>query len=73
MRFTLIKFRRTREKGKRSIKYFAEQLDITRQHYSDIESGKSNPSFGLMERFYEVFEDELIGPYSDMWLLWKKE
>jgi len=72
MRFNLIKFRKTREKGKKSIIYFSKQLGITRQHYSDIESGKSNPSFGLMERFYEVFEDELIDEYSDMWLLWKK-
>lgn len=73
MRFNLIKFRKTRGKGRRSIKYFADQLDITRQHYTDIESGKSNPSFGLMEKFYETFETELIDDYSDMWLLWKKE
>ena len=66
MRFNLIKFRKTREKGKRSITYFAEQLGITRQHYSNIENGLSDPSFGLMKRFSEIFE------YDDIWELFKK-
>lgn len=69
IRINLIKFRKTREKGKRSITYFAKQLEITRQHYSDIEKGNSNPSFGLMERFAKVFD----GQYKDIWELFKKE
>lgn len=69
IRINLIKFRKTREKGKRSINYFAEQLGITRQHYSDIEKGISNPSFKLMEKFAKVFE----GEYQDVWELFKKE
>lgn len=67
MRFNLIKFRKTREKGKNSMKYFAEQLEITRQHYADLENGVSNPSFGLMVKFEKVFGDE----FEDMWELWK--
>lgn len=69
IRINLIKFRKTRAKGKRSITYFAEKLGITRQHYSDIEKGMSNPSFKLMERFEKVFE----GEYQDIWELFKKE
>lgn len=66
IRINLIKFRKTREKGKTSITYFAEQLGITRQHYANIENGLSDPSFGLMKRFSEVFE------YDDIWELFKK-
>lgn len=67
MRFNLIKFRKTREKGKNSMKYFAEQLEITRQHYADLENGVSNPSFGLMVKFEKMFGDQ----FEDMWDLWK--
>jgi DNA-binding XRE family transcriptional regulator len=67
MRFELMKFRQTREKGKRSKKYFAEQLEITRQHYADLENGVSNPSYGLMVKFEEVFR----GQYEDIWEVWK--
>lgn len=67
MRFNLIKFRKTREKGKNSMKYFAEQLEITRQHYADLENGVSNPSFALMIKFEKVFGDQ----FDDMWELWK--
>ena len=68
LRINLIKFRKTREAGKRSITYFADVLGITRQHYTDIENGKSNPSFGLMQRFEEVFKNQ----YEDIWELFKK-
>lgn len=68
IRINLIKFRRTREKGQRSKTYFANVLDITRQHYADIENGTSNPSFGLMEKFEEAFKDQ----YEDIWELFKK-
>ena len=67
IRFNLLKFRKTREKGKRSKTYFAKQLGITRQHYADLENGVSNPSFGLMVRFEEVFGDQ----FEDLWELWK--
>ena len=65
IRFNLIKFRKTREKGKKSKTYFAEALGITRQHYADIENGVSNPSFGLMKKFGKEFE----GQYEDLWEL----
>lgn len=67
MRFNLINFRITREKGKRSKTYFAEKLEITRQHYADLESGISNPSFGLMVKFEKEFGNQ----FEDMWELWK--
>ena len=65
IRINLIKFRKTREKGKRSKTYFANVLGITRQHYANIEKGLSNPSFELMKKFGEKFEDE----YDDLWEL----
>lgn len=65
IRLNLIKFRKTREKGKRSITYFANVLGISRQHYSDIEKGSSNPSFGLIKKFGKEFE----GQYDDLWEL----
>jgi len=69
IRINLIKFRKTREKGKRSIIYFADVLGITRQHYADIENGVSNPSFGLMKKFGKEFE----GQYEDLWELFNNE
>ena len=68
IRINLIKFRKTREKGKTSQTYFANVLGITRQHYSNIENGLSDPSFGLMEKFDETFGNE----YEDIWELFKK-
>lgn len=65
IRINLIKFRKTREKGKRSKTYFAKVLGITRQHYANLEEGKSNPSFELMQKFGEEFKDE----YDDLWEL----
>lgn len=65
IRFNLIKFRKTREKGKRSKTYFAKKLKISRQHYADIENGSSNPSFGLIKKFGKEFE----GQYDDLWEL----
>ncbi len=67
IRFNLLKFRKTRGKGKNSKTYFAEQLGITRQHYADLENGLSNPSFGLMVKFEEVFGEQ----FEDLWELWK--
>lgn len=68
IRINLIKFRKTREKGKRSKTYFSKVLNITRQHYANIENGLSNPSYDLMIRFGEVFKDQ----YEDIWELFKK-
>lgn len=65
IRINLIKFRKTREKGKRSKVYFANKLEITRQHYADIENGLSNPSYGLIKKFGKAFE----GEYEDLWEL----
>ncbi len=49
-------------------KEMAEKLDITYVHYSNIESGKADPSFGLLEKFEKEFE----GKYEDIWELFKK-
>lgn len=68
IRINLIEFRKTREKGKRSITYFAEVLGITRQHYANLENGLSDPSYGLILKFEKVFE----GQYHDVWELFKK-
>lgn len=68
IRINLIKFRKTREAGKRSIVYFANALEITRQHYANIENGLSDPSFGLMQKFEKAFK----GQYEDIWELFKK-
>lgn len=68
MRLNLIKFRKTREKGKRTQTYFSKVLGITRQHYINLENGFADPSFGLMERFEVAFKDQ----YEDMWELFKK-
>lgn len=68
MRINLIKFRKTRAVGKRTKKYFADVLGISRQHYSNIEDGLANPSFELLEKFYEIFNDE----YDDLWEIFKK-
>lgn len=65
IRINLIKFRKTREKDKRSKTYFAKVLGITRQHYANIEEGTSNPSFELMQRFGKEFENQ----YEDLWEL----
>lgn len=65
IRGNLILFRKSREKGKRSQTYFAKRLKISRQHYANIESGKSDPSFGLMQTFGKAFE----GEYDDLWEL----
>lgn len=69
IRINLIKFRKTRKKGEDTIKYFAEQLGVTRQHYSNIENGLVNPSFKMIEKFSKVFN----GQYQDIWELFKKE
>ena len=68
IRINLIKFRKTREKGKRSIKYFADVLGVTRQHYANLENGLSDPSYGLILKFEKVF----LGQYQDIWELFKK-
>lgn len=69
IRINLIKFRKTREKGKRSKTYFAKVLGVTRQHYANIEAGETNPSFTLMRKFGEEFE----GQYDDLWEIFNNE
>lgn len=84
MRFELVKLRKTlkptpeeiqaRKEGVKNTKGLLQQeianrLEITRQHYSNLENGLTNPSFELMVKFGEVFKDE----YVDMWELWKNE
>ena len=84
MRFELVKLRKTLEPTPEEMKTrkesvrntkglfqeeMANRLDITRQHYSNLENGLTNPSFELMVKFGEVFK----GEYEDMWELWKNE
>lgn len=64
-RLNLIKFRI--DLGLKS-KDVAERLGITKQHYSNIENGKVNPTYKILEKFGEVFEDM----YEDIWELFKK-
>ena len=64
-RLNLIKFRI--EQGLKS-KEMAEKLKISSVHYSNIETGKVDPTFGLMEKFEKAFKDQ----YEDMWELFKK-
>lgn len=44
----------------------ANKLGIAKITYVNIELGKANPSFGLLETFAETFE------YDDIWELFKK-
>lgn len=44
----------------------ADKLGIAKITYVNIELGKHNPSFGLLEKFAEVFD------YEDIWELFKK-
>lgn len=44
----------------------AKKLGIAKITYVNIELGKANPSFGLLETFSVVFE------YDDIWELFKK-
>lgn len=36
----------------------ADQLGITKSHWSNIINGKSNPSFALCEKFKAIFQVE---------------
>lgn len=66
-RKNLIKFRT--DLGLKS-KEFAEKLDVSRVHYSDIENGKSNPSFGFITKFEKVCQ-EMNKEIDDIWELFK--
>ena len=48
-------------------KEVAKMLEISNVHYSNIETGKVNPTFGLMRKFEEVFKDQ----FEDIWELFK--
>lgn len=50
----------------------ANELEITNQHFSLLINGKSDPSFGLIEKF-ETFCNERGIVVEDVWELWKKE
>lgn len=64
-RVNLKKFRI--ERGLKS-QEVAEKTGITRQHYSNIENGKRNPTYEFLSTFEKVFNiDE-----RDVWVLFKK-
>ena len=44
----------------------AAKLEVAKSTYVQIELGKANPSFALMEKFAETFD------YHDYWNLFKK-
>lgn len=50
-------------------KEMAERLCISRQMYYNIESGKVDPSYNVMQKFSEVFKNE----YDDIFELFKKQ
>lgn len=47
----------------------AEKLEIGRVHYSNIENGKADPTYGFILKFEKTFKDQ----YEDVWELFKKE
>ena len=49
-------------------KEIAEKTYISRQHYSNIETGKVDPSHEYLEEFQKVFNVD----DKDMWGLFKK-
>ena len=50
---------------------FAELLEISRQHYSNIENGKVDPTFGIITRLEKVL-DNANYVIDDVWKLFKK-
>ena len=50
---------------------FAELLEISKQHYSNIENGKVDPTFGIISRL-EKFLDNASYEIEDIWNLFKK-
>jgi DNA-binding XRE family transcriptional regulator len=65
IRKNLVKFRV--DSGLKS-QEMAEKLGVGRVHYSNIERGKCDPTFGLMQKFEETFKDQ----YEDIWEIFKK-
>lgn len=51
---------------------FAERLGISRQHYSNIENGKVDPTFGIISRLEKVLVNEGY-EIEDIWNLFKKD
>lgn len=49
---------------------FAELLEISRQHYSNIENGKVDPTFGIITRLEKVL-DNAGYEIEDIWNLFK--
>ena len=49
---------------------FAELLEISRQHYSNIENGKVDPTFGIITRLEKVL-DNAGYKIEDIWNLFK--
>lgn len=50
----------------------AEQLEISRQHYSNIENGKVDPTFGIIVRLEKVLGNAGY-EVEDIWNLFKIE
>ena len=50
----------------------AEQLEISRQHYSNIENGKVDPTFGIITRLEKIL-DNVGYEKEDIWNLFKIE
>ena len=49
----------------------AEQLGVSRVHYSNIENGKNDPTFGFIERLEKLCTGKGI-VVEDIWELFKK-
>lgn len=52
-------------------KEFAELLEISKQHYSNIENGKVNPTFEIITRLETILNDKGY-VVEDVWKLFKK-
>lgn len=50
----------------------AEELSFSRQHYSNIENGKVDPTFGFMEKLEALCTERGI-EVEDIWEIFRKE
>lgn len=49
----------------------AELLEISRQHYSNIENGKVDPTFGIITKLENILDSKDY-EIDDIWNLFKK-
>ena len=70
MRFNLKDFR---NRLKLTQQAMADKISTSKQNYCSIEQGLTDPSFAILDRFYEEFEEAIIERQTDVYHLFKKE